>query len=436
MYFSLAVGSDGNAYAWGDNTFGELGDGTNTHQYTPVMVRKPADAPADFTYMQVSGGSYQSLALGSDGNAYGWGDNSYGQLGDGTYEQRTTPVKARKPADAPADFTYVQVSAGNLHSLAVGSDGNAYAWGSRGSGQLGDGMETKKNTPVKVKKPADAPADFTYTQVSAGGYHSLAVGSDGNAYAWGDNGSGQLGDGTETKKNTPVKVKKPADAPADFTYVQVNAGGYHSLAVGSDGYAYAWGDNTSGQLGNDGTSNLSSPVRVFASAQSTSSSGPWLKAVQVSCGANHSLAAGSDGNVHVWGGNTDGQLGNDSISIWGYSPVPVPPVFSQQPVITSVRFDTSSGTNLIPRYGNTVTVFAPAHVPGTITVSVDYTMGNAPQQPDTSLRYEYTPAGVLPKAGGEGILLTLATGMTGMGGVLASRRHRRETHSLSYASHE
>ena len=494
MYFSLAVGSDGNAYAWGDNTFGELGDGTNTHQYTPVMVRKPADAPADFTYMQVSGGSYQSLALGSDGNAYGWGDNSYGELGDGTYEQRRTPVKARKPADAPADFTYVQVStgsrhslalgsdgnvyawgsngsgrlgdgkytsfnqntpvkvkrpadapadityvqvsAGNLHSLAVGSDGNAYAWGDNGSGQLGDGTETKKNTPVKVKKPADAPADFTYTQVSTGGYHSLAVGSDGNAYAWGDNGSGQLGDGTETKKNTPVKVKKPADAPADFTYVQVNAGGYHSLAVGSDGYAYAWGDNTSGQLGNDGTSNLSSPVRVFASAQSTSSSGPWLKAVQVSCGANHSLAAGSDGNVHAWGGNTDGQLGNDSISRWSYSPVPVPPVFSQQPVITGVRFDTSSSTNLIPRYGNTVTVFAPAHVPGTITVSVDYTMGNAPQQPDTSLRYEYTPAGVLPKAGGEGILLTLATGMTGMGGVLASRRHRRETHSLSYASHE
>ena len=213
--------------------------------------------------------------------------------------------------------------------------------------------------------------------------------------------------------------------------MQVNAGGYHSLAVGSDGYAYAWGDNTSGQLGNDGTSNLSSPVRVFASAQSTSSSGPWLKAVQVSCGANHSLAAGSDGNVHAWGGNTDGQLGNDSISRWSYSPVPVPPVFSQQPVITGVRFDTSSSTNLIPRYGNTVTVFAPAHVPGTITVSVDYTMGNAPQQPDTSLRYEYTPAGVLPKAGGEGILLTLATGMTGMGGVLASRRHRRETPSLS-----
>ena len=438
MYFSLAVGSDGNAYAWGDNTFGELGDGTNTHRYTPVMVRKPADAPADFTYMQVSGGSYQSLALGSDGNAYGWGDNSYGDLGDGTYEQRRTPVKARKPADAPADFTYVQVSTGSRHSLALGSDGNVYAWGSGSSGRLGDGKYTSfyQNTPVKVKRPADAPADITYVQVSAGNLHSLAVGSDGNAYAWGGNGSGQLGDGTETKKNTPVKVKKPADAPADFTYVQVNAGGYHSLAVGSDGYAYAWGDNTSGQLGNDGTSNLSSPVRVFASAQSTSSSGPWLKAVQVSCGANHSLAAGSDGNVHAWGGNTDGQLGNDSISRWSYSPVPVPPVFSQQPVITGVRFDTSSSTNLIPRYGNTVTVFAPAHVPGTITVSVDYTMGNAPQQPDTSLRYEYTPAGVLPKAGGEGILLTLATGMTGMGGVLASRRHRRETHSLSYASHE
>ena len=83
-----------------------------------------------------------------------------------------------------------------------------------------------------------------------------------------------------------------------------------------------------------------------------------------------------------------------------------------------------------------VTVTTPAHMPGTVTVSVDYTIGGGPQQPDTSLKYTYLAAGVLPKAGGEGILLVLVTGMTGMGGVLASRRHRRETRLLSHASHE
>ncbi|MDT7511814.1 RCC1 domain-containing protein, partial [Bifidobacterium sp. H6bp9] len=126
---------------------------------------------------------------------------------------------------------YLQVSAGGLHSLAVGSDGNAYAWGNNSDGQLGNGTSASyRNTPVKVGKPAGAPADFTYLQVSAaylqvsaGGLHSLAVGSDGNAYAWGYNGNGQLGDGTSTTRYAPVRVKTPdrstyPDLPADFTY--------------------------------------------------------------------------------------------------------------------------------------------------------------------------------------------------------------------------
>ncbi|PKV10216.1 hypothetical protein, partial [Bifidobacterium asteroides] len=101
-----------------------------------------------------------------------------------------------------------------------------------------------------------------------------------------------------------------------------------------------------------------------------------------------------------------------------------------------VRFDRDTGTNLKRGVGGSVTVTTPAHQPGTVTVSVDYTLGGAPQNPDTSLRYTYLPAGVLPKAGGEGILLALAAGMTGMGGVLASRRHRQETRQLVHASHE
>ena len=118
------------------------------------------------------------------------------------------------------------------------------------------------------------------------------------------------------------------------------------------------------------------------------------------------------------------------------SRVPVPVSFNLQLVITGVRFGTSPGTNLKSSNNRSVTATTPAHVPGTVTVSVDYTLGGAPQTPDTSLRYTYLPAGVLPQAGGEGILLALAAGMTGMGGVLASRRHRQETHQLLHASHE
>ncbi|MBI0127183.1 InlB B-repeat-containing protein [Bifidobacterium sp. W8103] len=382
--FSLAVGSDGNAYAWGYNDRGQLGDGTTTTRHMPVRVKTPdrntyPDLPKDFTYVQVSAGSSYSLAVGSDGNTYAWGYNDRGQLGDGTTTSRSTPVRVRKPAGKTVDFTYLQVSAGYSHSLAVGSDGNTYAWGTNNWGEIGDGTSSYpyiRTTPVMVRKPTG----LTYMQVSAGCSYSLAVGSDGNAYAWGYNYYGELGNASNTNRYTPVKVRKPAGKTADFIYMQVSAGVWHSLAVGSDGNTYAWGYNYCGELGND-----SIPTGSYRDAKSS---------------------------------------------------VPVPVSFNLQLVITGVRFDQTAVSGLTRGDGGSVSVLTPAHQPGTVTVSVDYTLGGAPQTPDTSLRYTYLPAGVLPKAGGEGILLALTTGMTGMGGVLASRRHRREQHQLVHASHE
>ena len=496
--FSLAVGSDGNAYAWGDNTYGQLGDGTQTSWTTPVMVRKPAGVPADFTYVQVSAGDRHSLALGSDGYAYAWGDNNYGQLGNNTGSPSPVPVRVRdpdNPNNASQGLQAIQVSAGYEYSLALGSDGNAYAWGDNTYGQLGDGTQTSWTTPVMVRKPAGVPADFTYVQVSAGDRHSLALGSDGYAYAWGDNNYGQLGNNTGSPSPVPVRVRdpdnpnnasqglqaiqvsagyeyslalgsdgnayawgynnhgklgnnnlkntyvpvhvrdpnSPTDANKGLQATQISAGGEHSLALGSDGYAYAWGYNTYGQLGNNSSYNYSAvPVRVRDPASPTDTS-KGLQAVEVSAGGWHSLAIGSDGNTEAWGINSNGQLG-DGTTNDKWTPVSV--VSNLQPMITGVNFDSNAGTNLTRGDGSSVSVLTPAHAPGTVTVSVDYTLGGAPQTPDTSLKYTYLPAGVLPKAGGEGILLALATGMTGMGGVLASRRHRKEQNSLSHASYE
>ena len=462
---SLALGSDGNVYAWGYNYYGQLGDGTRDDKHAPVRVKTPdrktyPDLPADFTYLQVSAGYWHSLALGSDGNVYAWGYNNAGRLGDGTTTDRDAPVRVKTPdrkayPDLPADFTYLQVSGGGWHSLAVGSDGNVYAWGDNSSGQLGNGTSNTypNTTPVRVKTPdrstyPDLPADFTYLQVSAGYWHSMALGSDGNVYAWGDNQYGQLGDGTRDDKHAPVRVKTPdrktyPDLPADFTYLQVSAGYFHSLALGSDGNVYAWGRNDDGQLGNNSSGNYANssvPVRVRDPANPRDKS-KGLQAAQVSAGSHLSLALGSDGNTWAWGNNQYGQLGNDSIPTGAnnskaQSPVPAPVMFPLTPVITGVRFDQTPASGLTRGDGSSVTVTTPAHQPGTVTVSVDYTLGGAPQTPDTSLKYTYLPAGVLPKAGGEGILLALATGMTGMGGVLASRRHRQETRRLLHASHE
>ncbi len=187
--------------------------------------------------------------------------NKGSQLG-----REPTTITPPDSASRGIRFSQISGSANADFSLAVGSDGNAYAWGHNGYGQLGDGTTTTRYAPVRVKTPdrktyPDLPEDFTYLQVSAGYNYSLAVGSDGNVYAWGYNYNGQLGDGTSSDRHTPVRVKTPdrttyPDLPADFTYLQVSAGNYHSLAVGSDGYAWAWGCNYYGNLGNNSSASF------------------------------------------------------------------------------------------------------------------------------------------------------------------------------------
>ena len=381
--FSLAVGSDGNAYAWGDNKYGQLGDGTTIQRTTPVMVKKPdhktyPDLPADFTYVQVSAGGQHSLAVGSDGYAYAWGHNGFGQLGNdsipmGQFNSNAkclVPVRVRDP-DSPTDTSKglkaTQVSAGYDHSLATGNNGNTYAWGDNKYGQLGDGTTIQRATPVMAKIPdqktyADLPGNFTYVQVSAGGDHSLAVGSDGHAYAWGYNYYGQLGSNTsDNHSSIPVRVRDP-DSPTDTSKglkaTQVSGGQEHSLAVGSNGHAYAWGLNSYGQLGDNTRNNRTIPVKVFDSNQSTSSADHRLNAVLVSGGWRHSLAISTDGNANTWGENRYGQLGDDSRND---SNVPVSVVFNLTPVIVGVRFDISSGANLTSSDGSSVSVLTPAH---------------------------------------------------------------------------
>ena len=499
--YSLAVGSDGNAYAWGNNKYGQLGNGTTTQRNTPVPVPKPAGTPMDFTYVQAYAGGYHSLTIGSDGYVYAWGLNDHGQLGNHTTSNSSTPVRVHGPGNTGEGLKAIQVAAGAWNSMALGADGTVYTWGSLSKGYSYD-CSSPQTVPATVKDPSDASGvlhavqistswsfdmaigqdGYVYTwgynthgqfgnntsdgtsttvfhptpsrvfatgkstaaagpwleavQVSAGAWYALAIGEDGTTWAWGQNSHGQLGNGTTTGEEganpVPVRVQYPANA-GSVTATQISARGRHSLAIDKEGNTWAWGYNSDGQLGNNSTNDRTIPVKVFAFKQSTSSAGPWLNAAQISAGYYCSLAIGMDGNAKAWGRNNYGQLGDNSTNT---KSAPVPVVFNLQLVITGVRFDQTAVSGLTRGDGGSVTVTTPAHAPGTVTVSVAYTLGGAPQTPDTSLRYTYLPAGVLPKAGGEGILLALATGMTGMGGVLASRRHRKEQRRLLHALHE
>jgi alpha-tubulin suppressor-like RCC1 family protein len=188
--YTVALKSDGTVWTWGQNTNGQLGDGTKTNKSSPIQVSGLTGIIA------VEAEAYTSLALKSDGTVWGWGQNDKGQLGDGATKDSATPVQVMGLIGVSA------ISAGVGHSLALKSDGTVWAWGQNTNGQLGDGTTQNRLTPVQVG------GINGMTAVCAGltPGHSLALKSDGTVWAWGNNTDGQLGDGTKTERHTPVQV--------------------------------------------------------------------------------------------------------------------------------------------------------------------------------------------------------------------------------------
>jgi len=306
---SLLLRPNGALYAWGDNTQGQLGNGGNTNSLVPVAVGQGA-VPAGVRLVQVAAGYEYSLALGSNGLVYAWGSNDNGQLGDGSTTARSSPVAV----SLPAGVRIVQVAAGLFHSLALAADGTAYAWGYNYSGQLGNNSTTDSPTPVAVGLGA-MPTGTKLVQVAAGNRHSLALAADGTAYAWGSNGFGQLGNGGTGSTLVPAAVTMPTGV----RFVQVTTGQNHSLALAADGTAYAWGGNGNGQLGNNSTTDSSTPVAVSLGAMPAGT-----KLVQLAGGDSHSLALAADGTAYAWGYNGYGELGN-STNTKSSTPVAVSP---------------------------------------------------------------------------------------------------------------
>ena len=221
--FSLALKRDGTVWAWGVNYNGQLGDGTTTERHTPVQVKGPGGEGYLTDVIAVSAGDDFSLALKSDGTVWAWGYNGNaegnGQLGDGTTAERHTPVQVKGPGGEGYLTDVIAVSAGNAFSLALKSDGTVWAWGDNSDGQLGDGTTTDRHTPVQVKGPNGEGYLTGVVAISAGKeLHSLALKQNGTVWAWGINAFGALGDGTTTSQKTPVQAQISGVGCATTTY--------------------------------------------------------------------------------------------------------------------------------------------------------------------------------------------------------------------------
>ncbi len=292
LYFARSRGvwtamldASNGAWGWGRNSSGALGDNTPTSRLSPVSVI------GGFTdWVQVSAGSYRTAGVRANGTAWGWGGNINGQLGDGSATDRASPVSV------VGGFTdWVQISAGTDHVVGLRSNGTVWAWG-RGDmfNILGDGTQTNRSSPVSVV------GGFTdWVQVSTGAFFAVGLRSNGTAWGWGRNNSGQLGDGTVADRSSPVSV---VGGFADWVQVSASSG-QHTVGLRSNGTVWAWGNNTTGHLGDGTTYARSSPVSVV---------GGFTDWVQVDAGSSHTIGLRSNGTVWAWGYNGNGQLGDNT----------------------------------------------------------------------------------------------------------------------------
>ena len=331
---NLAIKEDGSLWTWGDNHYGQLGDGTKTGNTIPTKILSDVES--------VAAGSYHSLAVTSDGTLWAWGENKKGQVGDGTIttgsmfvyndNNKLTPVVIMDNVHAIAagaansfaikndkslwawgngnpipirimeDVAYI--SAGSSHNLAIKTDSSLWAWGSNQNGELGDGTTQSSSEPIKIMD--------NIKSIAAGDHFSLAVKTDGSLWAWGYRFKGQLGDGKlifwsvgdpaveAGDKYSVVPIKIMDDV------VSISAGATHSLAIKSDGSLWAWGSNKEGEIG-AGTSITAqnyddqykpTPIKVMDDV------------AVASAGKSHSLAIKTDGSLWAWGRNIRGLLGD------------------------------------------------------------------------------------------------------------------------------
>jgi len=277
---SLKLNSE--AWSWGRNDFGQLGDNTVIGKSSPVLV------VGSHSFVEIAVSKYYfSFGRKSNGQVWAWGFNGQGQLGDNTRTNKSSPILI------VGNHSFIEIAGGYYHAIAKKRNGEVWAWGYNWSGQLGDNTAlsaSSKSSPVLVV------GNHSFIQAVSGNYHSMALKSNGEVWTWGNNTSGELGDNTITAKSSPILIV------GNHSFIEIAGSSSFSYARKSNGQVWAWGNNYKGQLGNNTRISKSSPVLVVGNHSF----------VQIAEGNQHCLARKSNGEVWGWGDNSQGQLGDNT----------------------------------------------------------------------------------------------------------------------------
>ena len=296
QHHTCSLAENGSAYCWGYNYYGQIGVGSDT-----TRLHSPTPVAGNEEFTAISAGTYHTCGLTPGGAALCWGENFYGQLGDGTEEQRLSPT------EVATELQFTAISAGSSHTCGVATDGSTYCWGRNSHGQLGTATsqtcfagnpEQCSTTPVQVA------GTLAFAQVVAGSGHTCGVTDEGAAYCWGNNMWDGLGDGTDSSRSSPT----PVAGDHEFLTLSANR---HTCGIAADGTTYCWGNNAGGVLGDGTDTDHNTPTRVAIDIRLTT----------VSTGDVHTCALGVEGRMYCWGSNSTGQLADDSGALGWYFPV-------------------------------------------------------------------------------------------------------------------
>ena len=299
---SLALKKDGTVWAWGSNEYGQIGDGNSgaiNDRHEPVQVENLSGI------VEIDAGRAHNIALDSEGNIWLWGQNTNGQLGTSDNIDSYTPVML-------TGLPKIQsIAAGKNHTLALAMDGYVWAWGYNSDGQLGVNDNTDKNYPVQVMAPSVSGYLSNVVAISAGTKHSMALKKDGSVWAWGSAEYGRLGNNiTSGTYSLPEETYFTNGSSPLRNIIAISAGHEHSLALTNEGKILAWGRSQNGRMGNGETMDSSHSLPIYVN---NSTGTAYLKdIIAIDAGGMHSMALGSNGSLHTWGYNDVGQLGDNT----------------------------------------------------------------------------------------------------------------------------
>ncbi len=308
-FFACALLTSGGVDCWGDNSFGQLGNGNKTASALPVVVQNSQGTGPLTGVVQVAVGKYHACARMTNTTVDCWGDNGYYALGDGTNVEHLLPNPVQNGTGTGPLANQVWISVSQYHSCSVQSDGSARCWGLNQFGTLGDGTQTPRPLPNAVKAVSGNGFLANVKTISASPTHTCALLKTGSVDCWGANSFGQIGDGTVATRLRPVVVKKAPGTPlVHVTQVTTGGGssaGDHSCALLSNGTAACWGGNFFGQLGNGSNTERHRPTGVT----NTIGKGLLTHVLTINTGPIATCAR-TTGGTFCWGFNSGGQFGN------------------------------------------------------------------------------------------------------------------------------